>query len=149
MINVLCLHGCCQSEEVFRSYLKNMMRICKKEMNFFFMEGRFDHPDGGKTWYPKPLVVKDIGNIEYTPGLVGDTLDLVHEFIIANDIAVLLGFSQGGNVIDAYLNYKHPENGPITKAVTRIHIIDVTKIISIELSCISKPSKGWRITSIQ
>jgi len=117
MINVLCLHGCCQSEEVFRSYLKNMMRICKKEMNFFFMEGRFDHPDGGKTWYPKPLVVKDIGNIEYTPELVGDTLDLVHDFIITNNITVLLGFSQGGNLVDTYLNYKHPDNKPIVKAV--------------------------------
>jgi len=114
-IRVLCLHGCNQNTEIFSGYMKNMMRICKKTIEFFFLEAEYDHPIGGKTWYHKPLNVPDIGSIEYSNELVGDTLEKVQQEIVKNNIDVLLGFSQGGNVVDAYLAYelpKHKENRP-------------------------------------
>lgn len=117
--NVLCLHGCCQSKDMLQSVLKNFIEICKKDkevtFNFVFVQAEYPHPDGGFTWYHVPLVVKDIGKIKYSPELVNPTLDSIDKIIKENNINVLMGFSQGGNVVDCYLKYReHPQ---IKKAV--------------------------------
>lgn len=116
---ILCLHGCCQTSEMCKSVLKNFIEICNKDKSakfeFYFMEGKYVHPDGGKTWYNKPLVVADIGNINYDENLVKDTLEDVHSFVLEKDINILMGFSQGGNVVDTYLHYHDHPN--IKKAV--------------------------------
>lgn len=107
-INVLCLHGCNQTQEMFAQLLKHYIRIGEKQYNlkFYFTEAKYDHPLGGKTWYQQPLNVADIGKIEYSKELVGDTLDDISRIIAEKNITVLLGFSQGANVVDTFLKYQ-------------------------------------------
>ena len=109
-INILCLHGCNQNVDMFRGLLKSTMEIATTygknknlTFNFHFTEGKYDHPIGGKTWYNKPLEVEKIGNIPFNDDLVSDTLDDINKLIDDLNINVLLGFSQGGNVVDTYL----------------------------------------------
>ena len=111
MINVLCLHGCNQTEGMFRDLMKNYIRLGEKQygLKFHFMEGQYDHPNGGKTWYNKPLDVKEIGSIVYDEELTKDTLCHLDRLIDENQIDVLLGFSQGANVVDTFMTHaKHP-----------------------------------------
>ncbi len=111
-INVLCLHGCCQTQEIFEKLMKTYIRLGEKQYNlkFHFTEAKYDHPDGGKTWYNRPLVVGDIGTITYSEDLVKDTLEDIYQLIETNNIDVLLGFSQGGNVVDTFMAYKEHKN---------------------------------------
>jgi predicted esterase len=108
MINVLCLHGCNQTQEMFEGLMKNFVRLGEKQYNlkFFFTEAKYDHPNGGKTWYKRPLEVSQIGSIPYEDDLVRETLNDIDELIEENNIQVLLGFSQGANVVDTFLGYK-------------------------------------------
>lgn len=111
MINVLCLHGCNQTQSAFEGYMKNFIKLGKQyNLNMNFIEAKYDHPIGGKTWYHKPLVVEDIGRIEYDQSLVQNTLDDIYNIIEEKDISVLFGFSQGGNVIDTFLTYRGHSN---------------------------------------
>lgn len=107
-INVLCLHGCNQTQSMFESLMKNFIRLGEKQYNlkFFFTEGKYDHPLGGKTWYNKPLNVADIGTIEYDCDLVTETLDDIATIIREKNISVLFGFSQGANVVDTFLQHR-------------------------------------------
>jgi predicted esterase len=101
---VLCLHGCCQNQEMFTSLLKNCIRLGAKEnLEFHFIEGLYDHPDGGKTWYNEPLNVSKIGYIKMDEQLIKEAMDQLSTYIKENGITVLLGFSQGANVVDTYL----------------------------------------------
>lgn len=111
-VNVLCLHGCNQSQQTFQQIMKNIVKLGEKQYNlkFFFTEAKFDHPAGGKTWYKKPLVIEDIGKIEYSEDLVKDTLNDVEQLIEENNIHALLGFSQGGNVVDTFITYRNNPN---------------------------------------
>lgn len=103
--NVLCLHGCCQHGEMFKALLKNYIRFGSRDDNleFHFIEGMYDHPDGGKTWYNVPLDVDKIGSIKMDEKLVKEAMEQISKYIKENNITVLLGFSQGVNVIDTYL----------------------------------------------
>ena len=59
--NILCLHGCNQNEAMFKSILNTFTdTICKKDKNFsfHFLQAKYEHPNGGFTWYKKPLEVK-------------------------------------------------------------------------------------------
>lgn len=109
-----CLHGCCQTIEIIKLYLTNMLSIAEKEnkkagydkFTFHFLEADHPHDDGGKTWYSKMLNVDDIKvGIPYDPTYVLPTLKKVDEFVKKYNINVLLGFSQGGNVVDSYVRY--------------------------------------------
>lgn len=114
--NVLCLHGCSQTKDMFISLLSGFVKICKNDkIKFFFMQAKYDHPDGNYTWYNKPLEVDKIGNLEYDEQLVSDALDDVETFIKENNINVLLGFSQGGNVVDTFL--QHRNHSMIVRAI--------------------------------
>ena len=111
MINVLCLHGCNQSEGMFRELMKNYVRLGEKQYNlkFHFMEAQYNHPNGGKTWYNKPLDVKEIGSIVYDEELTKDALTHLNQVINEYNIDVLLGFSQGANVVDTFMTHGgHP-----------------------------------------
>jgi predicted esterase len=116
--NVLCLHGCNQTKEMFESILKPLIEIATKygkdnkiTINFHFIEAKYDHPAGGKTWYKRPLEVEKIGSIQMDHDLVDSTLDELDGTIDSLNINVLLGFSQGGNVVDTYLvNAQHNAN---------------------------------------
>ena len=120
---VLCLHGCCQTADAFRSYLKsNVLEIGKKTgITFHFLKGQYDHPEGGKTWTDPPLVVADIWynkdtGLQTSPELAVPKLkpdyDILKETFAQIDMmigetgaTVLLGFSQGAFAIYEYMRF--------------------------------------------
>jgi len=77
----------------------------------YFHEAKYDHPIGNKTWYQVPLNVEDIPSISYDENVIGNTLDELDTLIknlcslYTNPEVCLIGFSQGGNLIDTYLRY--------------------------------------------
>jgi predicted esterase len=110
-INILVLHGCNQTQAMCQSVLKDFMAIGTKEgLTFIFTEAKYNHPLGGKTWYSTPLNVSDIGSIKYSTELVGDTLKDIRKLVVEHNIQGLIGFSQGGNVVDTYLRYEQVES---------------------------------------
>lgn len=116
--HMLCLHGCNQTQSAFESYMKQFVKIAlQHNIKCHFLEGMYDHPKGGKTWFKKPLDLEDIGVQKYDdPDLdTRTTLDQIHKAITENNCTLLLGFSQGGNVADTYVTYH--ENNPIEKLV--------------------------------
>lgn len=117
-IKVLCLHGCCQDESMFRSLLKNWIRIGEKDHNleFHFLQAELPHSDGGFTWFTSELDVSAIGTIEYSRALCNPCLERVHAYVVDHQIDVLLGFSQGGNVVDTYL-WRYDMYGPVKRAM--------------------------------
>jgi len=49
MINVLCLHGCNQTQAAFESYMKDYIKLSKQyNLNLVFTEAKYDHPLGKK-----------------------------------------------------------------------------------------------------
>ncbi len=109
--HMLCLHGCNQTEEAFKSYMKQMVKIASQyNIQCHFVEAMYDHPLGGKTWFAKPLDLKDIGvqRFDDTDLKTEKTLDQIHEVVTKNNVSIILGFSQGGCVADTYIAYKNP-----------------------------------------
>jgi len=57
MTQVLVLHGCCQWVDKIKLRMRNskLTKLGEKAgINYHFIEARFDHPDGGKTWTSIP-----------------------------------------------------------------------------------------------
>lgn len=117
-IHVLCLHGCRQDAKMFESILRDYIKIGSKSHNlmFHFLEGAYDDPLKGKTWYSRPLDVAAIGAIPYESDLVASAMVQLDKAIDRCKATVLLGFSQGGNVIDTYLHH-HGGTTKIERAV--------------------------------
>lgn len=117
MTRVLCLHGCNQSEEMLRSLIKGWKKIpTQNSLELHFLQGVRKHRLGGYTWYEEDLDVDQIGSIGYSEDLVGPCLERVHAFIVEHNITALLGFSQGGNVVDTYLS-RYEGKTPVQRAV--------------------------------
>lgn len=106
-IHVLCLHGCCQDAAMFESILTDYIKIGGKshKLVFHFLEGAYEDPLRGKTWYSRPLDVAAIGTIAFDKDLVASAMAQLDKAIDETGATVLLGFSQGGNVIDTYLHH--------------------------------------------
>lgn len=138
-VNVLCLHGCNQTTDMFKELLKNYIRLGEKQYNlkFHFMEGKYDHPNKGKTWYKQPLDVSQIGKIPYDEDLVMDTLNNVDKMINENDISVLLGFSQGANVVDTFLAYKSNNKIKYAVLMSGYSLVDENRKEEIDIPCLS------------
>lgn len=114
---VLCLHGCNQSEAMLRSLLKGWKKIpAQHNLELHYIQGAREHHLGNYTWYEEDLDVDQIGTAELRADLVGPCLERVHAYICAHKITALLGFSQGGNVIDTYLS-RYEGLTPIRRAV--------------------------------
>lgn len=145
--NILCLHGCGQNMIMFKQLMKNLAKIGSKyNFKFFYMEAKYDatkdESDGTirKTWYREQLNLADIGVMKINHNLIRDVMDDIDRKIEEHDISVLLGYSQGGNVVDTYLSYR--ENNRIKCAIIMAgySFVDENKpIVSIPvLSIISK-----------
>jgi len=109
-INVLCLHGCNQTQKMFTDLMKPIIQLattyCKDKeyiISWHFIEANYDHSLGGKTWYNVELDVSKIGQITMDHNMTDQTLNELDTTIKNLKIDVLLGFSQGGNVVDTYL----------------------------------------------
>ena len=113
-INILCLHGCNQNKQIFEDLTKNLRQIATtyskqnncSEFIWHYIEAKYDHSLKNKTWYPIELDIPKIGTIEIDHEMVSTTLDELDKEIKDLKIDVLIGFSQGGNVVDTYLVYK-------------------------------------------
>lgn len=112
-MNILCLHGCRQTKEIFKKLLK--ISVIKSENNFFFIDGLYNHSQHGKMWYEQELQIKDIGVTIYDPKTTVKTMEQINNSITENKINMLFGFSQGANVIDTYLQLTHDKR--IEKAI--------------------------------
>lgn len=132
-INILCLHGCNQTSIMFEQLMKNFIQISKtytknknKTFSWNFIEARYDHSIGGKTWYNVELDVSKIGSIHMDDNMVKSTLDELDNKINELKIDVLIGFSQGGNVVDTYL-VNRPNNIKCAVIFSGYDLIDANR----------------------
>jgi predicted esterase len=108
-MNILCFNGCCQDSDIFKSLLKDYIKL-SPNMNWFFYEAKYNHSRCGKTWFQPELSLDQIGQDVVEIDEIKSVLSDIHDFIINNSINVLFGFSQGGNVIDSYLRLYETSN---------------------------------------
>jgi len=116
-INILALHGCHQTVPLFKNMIKYFVdKLVESNMNIYFLEAKYDHPGQkkfpnwkNKTWYAKPLDIDEIGKIPYSPNLVNDVMDDIESAITKFNINILVGYSQGANVVDTYLGYRNDD----------------------------------------
>jgi len=106
------------------------------------MDAKYDHPLGGKTWYKRPLEVKEIGKIPYDEDLVMDTLNDVSKVIEDLKIDVLLGFSQGANVVDTFLAYKGNDNIKRAVIMSGYSLVDSTRKKEIDVPVVGVISEA-------
>lgn len=142
MVNVLCLHGCRQTQEMFQGILEPYVRIGKKiGVNFFFCEGRYDYPEQGKMWLPYVLDLSAVGKVAYQPELLQAVMDDLDFLIKQYDISILLGFSQGANIVDTYCQYRR--NPKIQKVIllSGYSFVDSNRTM-IPIPCLNVVSKG-------
>ena len=112
MFKVLCLHGCRQSKSVFQSLLRPYIKLGKPDIEFIFLEATHDAPMKGKSWYSKNLELEDVGRVAAEAYQIEETMDEIENCIIEERINVLLGFSQGANVVDTFLRYRYASESP-------------------------------------
>ncbi len=120
-MNILCLHGCCQNVEILKNLMRDYITISAKgdlkgdlkgvdlkgdHPKWFFMEGKYDHSRCGKTWFHPELSLDQIGQDVVEMDEINRVMNEMDIFIKENNINVLFGFSQGGNVVDCYLRLK-------------------------------------------
>lgn len=85
-----------------------MKRVIQDEVEFFFLEGPHIHPRTGKMWFETTWEMEDIGK-DHNRIPIEDmerTLDYLEGFVREKQIDILLGFSQGGLVIDSFLRLR-------------------------------------------
>lgn len=112
-MKVAFLHGCCQTNEMFKSLskeYKEMLRKKYKDCDFVYIEGQYDHSRTGKTWYKTELDLSLIGTDHIPDVHINETLDYVESIIRHEGVSILVGFSQGGNVIDTYLRWRNADS---------------------------------------
>ena len=134
---VLCLHGCNQTKESFQNYMKHIVKMgeIKHNLEFIFIDAKYDHPKGGKTWYNQPLNIEDIGVAKYNYDLTNDALIDLSNIIAALQPTVLLGFSQGANVVDTFMS--HCDHLSVKKVVLLNGYSLIEDPIVIESNCLS------------
>ena len=119
MINVLCLHGCRQSDEDFRNHNKDLIRIAKSAgIRLHFISAPYDHEIRGKSFINRDPGMPDEFLPEFSDLSRYDrSLEIIYDFIIRNDITCLLGFSEGACIIDTILRTKNQILTKITRCV--------------------------------
>ena len=117
IITMGCLHGCNQTASMFQNLLKQFNeKAGKSNIRLVFLEAQYDHPLGGKTWYSIPLDVQDIGTAPLDLEQAAPTMELVDKFVAEHGVQVLLGFSQGANVVDTWFALR-PDQQQVKTAV--------------------------------
>ncbi|MBB19620.1 MAG: hypothetical protein CMP20_09195 [Rickettsiales bacterium] len=111
------LHGCCQGTRDNKGrldierYGKKLWKKARKRSDVEFVEALYTYinpetdQQQGKHWYDKQLQVADIPHgIAFEDGYM-QTVEHLHDIIVGfgDRPVVLVGFSQGANVIDTYL----------------------------------------------
>lgn len=137
-MNIAFLHGNHQNSDVFCKLMKQYIKVIKQvnqrngvETNFYHINAKysfipysdsiFEDNDGDyRMWYKTPLDINQIsedGSYQNIPeDDIFECLDYVSTFIEENNINFLIGFSQGGNVVDTYLRLRN-NDGKIKTAI--------------------------------
>jgi len=102
-MNILCLHGCCQNVEILKNLLRDYIKLSTPNTQWYFIEGKYNHSRCGKTWFYPELSLDQIGKDVIEMNEINNILNDIDIYIKENKINVLIGFSQGGNVVDCYL----------------------------------------------
>ena len=153
-VNVLCLHGCCQNEKMFRSLLKSLIKK-GRGVSFHFLEGPFDHPDGGKTWTDPPLKVEDIWHdsegkreniimavpgVEYNDAILTKTFSVMSDYIQEHNITILLGFSQGSFACYEYVRkFRNPTINKIVAMSGYTFVEEISPFLDVEIMNVVHP----------
>lgn len=107
------LHGCCQDNAIFTSLMKPYCEIMKKTYGVtecIFIEAQYEHSRKGKTWFQRELELTKIGTDDISNEDIELTLSYVEDIIRKQNIEILIGFSQGGNVMDTYLRTRNTDD---------------------------------------
>ena len=114
---VLCVHGSGQTAANFRHLMQPFKMAGERNgIQFFFIEGPFLHPSHyGRMWYPCPIT--DMRHTVLPRNVVARACEQVAEAVHKHDINALMGFSQGGSLVDTYLHHCWESPTPIQKAV--------------------------------
>jgi len=112
-MNILCLHGCRQTGDIFRKLLKFFTRDTIH--NYFFVDAPYEHSEKGKMWFKRELLISEIGIITHDLVGIDNTIMQINNVITQNNINMLLGFSQGANIVDTYLQLTNDKR--IKKAI--------------------------------
>lgn len=105
-MNIAILHGCRQSDEMMKSLMREYEKKIKahfKDATFYYINAQYPHVDTGRMWFSTHLDLERIGTDDIPEKDIMDTMKYVSNIITTNNINVLIGFSQGGNVISSYL----------------------------------------------
>lgn len=105
------LHGCRQTSDMFESLTKVYRELLSKQGNFefIFIEGQYDYITG-KTWFKTNLELSLIGTDHIPEDEIYETLNYVENIVRREEINVLVGFSQCGNIVDTYLRLKNSDS---------------------------------------
>lgn len=111
MLTIGILHGCRQNKTIFEQLMVKYVKKLKAmnvEAKWIFIEGQYDYisetgETKGKMWYSELLNIETIGieNI-FTDSIIA-TMTFIDNIVTQNKVDILLGFSQGGNVVSTYL----------------------------------------------
>lgn len=111
-MNILICHGCRQNSERSISLFRHYVKKIKKQFSyatFTYLDGQYDHTDRGKMWYKTLLDLCRIGKDDIPYSDITSTLDYLEENIRINNINILIGFSQGGNLVSTYLRKRNSD----------------------------------------
>lgn len=99
----------------------------RRGARFIFLEASYDHPCRGKTWLSVPLELHDIGVVGMDRDIIEPTMCQIDAFVTEHDVNVLLGFSQGANMIDTWLACR-----PDQTAVKRVVLLSGYQFVGTE-----------------
>lgn len=121
MYSIGVLHGCRQDKIIIESLLKDYVKKIKKYTNndckISYLDGQYDHTDKGKMWYKTTLDLGRIGTDDISESDIDETLNYINSFVKENNINILIGFSQGGNVVSTYLRLRNKDKHIVSAAI--------------------------------
>lgn len=111
------LHGCRQDSVVFQRLFKDYVNKFqnKLDVSFVFIDAQYPHEDDGKMWYKNQLHLNEIGVTNFPMEDIEHTINYIDNQIEMHHIQILIGFSQGGNVVSTYLKLR--QNNQINLAI--------------------------------
>ena len=136
-MNVLFLHGCRQNSEIYMQIMSNYIKMISKlapGSKFYGLDGPFQYNgelenhlnqkglsavnlgESSRMWYETVLRIESIGFDNTPHEHIIFTLDYLEMKIELHDIDILIGFSQGANLVDTYVRLRNL-NSKIKKVI--------------------------------
>jgi predicted esterase len=149
--NLLCLHGRGHTISSFKVATTSLRKRCQ-DINFAYLEGPYVYGNG-RSYCDIDNDIKTVLNLDYNERILSKSLELLDTKIKDNNITMLLGFSQGGLLVDTYLRKYALNNTQIKKAVImsgfsfkdlvnineNVHVFNIVSPVDIIISPIYAP----------